>query len=160
MASPVTPTDYKADSTQGKQRIYGGKFFNPMGGTPSVVLDEQFISYDAVSDKIYVNEAGSCQVALNDPAKPLILRSPVDDTEIPLATFIAKIQTQGAFHNEDFFITFYSLGRRTQLARDAYNAAVKVQAEAQAVYDLEQSEANLAALNAVIAATEAARGDM
>ena len=160
MASPVTPTDYKADSTQGKQRIYGGKFFNPMGGTPSVVLDEQFISYDAVSDKIYVNEAGSCQAVLTDPARPLTLRSPADDTEIPMATFISKLQGQGQFTNEDFFIAFYSLGRRTQLARDVYNAAVKVQAEAQAAYDLEQSEANLAALNAAIALTEAARSVM
>lgn len=160
MASPITSTDYKADSTQGKQRIYGGKFFNPMGGTPSVVLDEQFISYDSVSDKIYVNEAGSCQAALNDPAKPLTLRSPVDDTEIPLSAFLTKLQAQGQFTNEDFFIAFYSLGRRTQLARDAYNAAFKVQAEAQAAYDADTSEANLVVLNTAIADTEAARGEM
>lgn len=160
MASPIAATDYKASTIQGKQRIYGGKFSNPMGGTPSVSFDEELITYDSATDTVFRNQAGGCQAALTDSAKPLTLRSPVDDAEIPLATFIAKLQAQGQFTNEDFFVTFYSLARRAQLARDAYNAAVKAQAEAQAAYDLEQSEANLAALNAAIAATEAARGDM
>lgn len=160
MANPVTPTDYKASAIQGKQRIYGGKFLNPMGGVPSVNFDEELITYDSGADAVYRNQAGGCQAALNDPAKPLTLRSPVDDTEIPLSAFIAKLQTQGQFTNEDFFIAFYSLGRRTQLARDSYNVAVGVQAEAQAAYDLGQSEANLATLNTAIAATEAARGEM
>ena len=160
MANPITPTDYKAASIQGKQRIYGGKFSNPMGGVPSVNFDEELITYDSGADAVYRNQAGGCQAALTDPAKPLTLRSPVDDTEIPLATFIAKLQAQGQFTNEDFFICFYSLGRRAQLARDTYNAAMRVQAEAQAAYDADPSEANLAALNSAIAATEAARGEM
>jgi hypothetical protein len=158
--NPITATDYKATSIQGKQRVYGGKFSNPMGGVPSVNFDEELITYDSATDTVFRNQAGGCQAALTDPAKPLTLRSPVDDTEIPLATFIAKLQSQGQFTNEDFFVTFYSLARRAQLARDAYNAAVRVQAEAQAVYDLEQSEASFATLNAAIAATEAARGGM
>lgn len=78
MANPITATDYKAETTQCKQRIYGGKFFNPMGGTPSVVLDEQFISYDAVSDKIYVSEAGSCQAALEQRLATLQNNEQVD----------------------------------------------------------------------------------
>ena len=158
--NPITNTDYKANAIGGKQRIYGGKFSNPMGGTPSVNFDEELITYDSITDAIYRNQTGGCQAALTDPAKPLTLRSPVDDAEIPLATFIAKLQGQGQFTNEDFFICFYSLGRRAQLARDAYNAAVKAQAEAQAVYDADTSEANLAALNAAIAVAEAARGEM
>ena len=36
MDNPITPSDYKATSIQGKQRISGGKFSNPMGGQPSV----------------------------------------------------------------------------------------------------------------------------
>ena len=160
MASPVTTTDYKAASIQGKQRIYGGKFSNPMGGTPSVSFDEELITYDSTTDTVFRNQAGGCQATLPDATKPLTLRSPADDTEIPLATFVAKIQGQGVVTNEDFYIFFYSLGRRAQLARDAYNAAVKAQAEAQAAYDLEQSEVGLATLNAAIAATEAARGEM
>ena len=160
MANPITTTDYKASSIQGKQRIYGGKFANPMGGTPSVNFDEELITYDSVSDSVYRNQTGGCQAALTDPAKPLVLRSPTDDTEIPLAAFIAKLQAQGAVTNEDFFTFFYSLGRRAQLARDTYNAAVRAQSEAQVAYDADKSEANLAALNAAIIAVEAARGDM
>ena len=160
MASPITTTDYKAATIQGKQRIYGGKFANPMGGTPSVSFDEELITYDSATDTVFRNQAGDCQAALTDPAKPLTLRSPVDDTEIPLTAFITKLQGQGQFTNEAFFICFYSLGRRAQLARDAYNAAVRSQSEAQAAYDSDTSEANLAALNAAIAATEAARGEM
>lgn len=160
MTNPITVTDYKTSSIHGKQRIYGGKFSNPMGGTPSVSFDEELITYDSGADAVYRNQAGGCQASLTDPAKPLTLRSPVDDTEIPLATFIAKIQAQGAITNEDFFIAFYSLGRRAQLARDTYNAAVKAQAAAQIAYDADQSGANLAALNAAITTTEAARGDM
>lgn len=158
--NPITATDYKASSIQGKQRIYGGKFANPMGGAPTVSFDEELITYDSATDTVFRNQAGGCQAALTDPAKPLTLRSPVDDAEIPLATFIAKLQAQGAITNEDFLIFFYSLGRRAQLARDAYNAAVKAQAAAQIAYDADQSEANLAALNAAITTTEAARGDM
>lgn len=160
MASPVTTTDYKAATIQGKQRIYGGKFANPMGGTPSVSFDEELITYDAVSDTVFRNPAGGCQAALTDAAKPIILRSPVDDTEIPLATFLAKLQAQGQFTNEDFFLVFYSLGRRAQLARDVYVLAQRAQATAQAAYDADTSEANIAVLNTAIAATEAARGEM
>ena len=160
MANPIAATDYKVSAIQGKQRIYGGKFSNPMGGTPSVSFDEELITYDSITDSTYRNQTGGCQAALNDAAKPLVLRSPADDTEIPLATFITKLQSQGQFTNEDFFICFYSLGRRAQLARDAYNAAVRVRAEAQAVYDADTIEANLAALNAAITAVEVARGEM
>lgn len=160
MTNPITVTDYKASTIQGKQRIYGGKFSNPMGGTPSVSFDEELITYDSTSDAVFRNPAGGCQAALTDPAKPLTLRSPADDTEIPLAAFVAKLQGQGVVTNEDFFIAFYSLGRRAQLARDTYNAAVRTQAEAQAVYDADTSEANLAALNAAIAAVDVARGEM
>ena len=160
MANPIATTDYKASTIQGKQRVYGGKFSNPMGGVPSVNFDEELIAYDSGADAVYRNQAGGCQAALTDPAKPLTLRSPADDAEIPLATFIAKLQAQGQFTNEDFFVTFYSLARRAQLARDAYNAAVKVQAEAQIAYDADTSEASFATLNAAIAATEAARGEM
>ena len=160
MANPITATDYKASSIQGKQRIYGGKFSNPMGGTPSVNFDEELITYDSITDATYRNQTGGCQASLTDATKPLTLRSPADDAEIPLAAFIAKLQGQGQFTNEDFFIAFYSLARRAQLARDAYNSAVRAQSEAQAVYDADPSEANLAALNASIAATEVARGEM
>lgn len=160
MANPIAATDYKAPAIQGKQRVYGGKFSNPMGGVPSVNFDEELITYDSATDTVFRNQAGGCQAALTDPAKPLTLRSPADDVEIPLATFISKLQAQGQFTNEDFFITFYSLARRAQLARDAYNAAARAQAEAQVVYDATPSEGNLAVLNAAIAATEAARGAM
>lgn len=160
MLNPIAATDYKASTIQGKQRVYGGKFSNPMGGVPSVNFDEELITYDSGADAVYRNQAGGCQAALTDPAKPLTLRSPEDDAEIPLSEFIAKLQAQGRFTNEDFFITVYSLARRAQLARDAYVLALRAQSEAQAAYDLEQSEANLAALNAAIAATEVARGEM
>lgn len=160
MSNPITATDYKAASTQGKQRIYGGKFSNPMGGTPSVNFDEELITYDAITDAIYRNQTGGCQASLIDPTKEIVLRSPVDDSVIPMETFAAKIQVQGKFTNEDFFIAFYSLGRRAQLARDAYLLAQRAQAEAKATYDADQNEANLTTLNAAIAATEAARGEM
>ena len=160
MANPIAATDYKASTIQGKQRIYGGKFSNPMGGTPSVSFDEEWVIYDPTTGEIRRSPVVGCQAALTDPTKALPLKSTVDDTEIPLEAFIAKIQAQGKLTPEDFFIYFYRLGRRTQLARDAYNVAARVQAEAQAAYDLEQSEANLAALNSTIAAVEAARGDM
>lgn len=160
MENPITATDYKASVIQGKQRVYGGKFSNPMGGVASVNFDEELITYDSITGAVYRNQTGGCQATLVDLTKPIVLRSPVDDTEIPLATFVAKLQGQAQFTNEDFFITFYSLARRAQLVRDAYNAAVKAQAEARAACDADPSEANLAALNTAIAAVEVARGEM
>lgn len=160
MANQVTATDYKAASIQGKQRICSGKFINPMGGTPSVHFDEEKIIYDAVDETTTTIPGGNCQVSLTNAVRELPLRSPVDDTMITVTDFIAKLQTQGNIRDEDFFTIFYSLGRRTQLARDTYNAAVKAQAIAQAAYDTDPSEANLAAMNTAIAATEAARGEM
>lgn len=160
MENPITATDYKAASIQGKQRIYGGKFSNPMGGVPSVTFDEELITYDSITDAVYRNQTGGCQATLVDLTKPIVLRSPVDDTEIPLATFVAKLQGQAQFTNEDFFITFYSLARRAQLARDAVGIAQRAQAEAQAAYATDPSEVNLAALNSAIAATDAVRGEM
>ena len=160
MASPVTSTDYKSSSSDNKQRISGGKFGNPMGGTPWIEMDEDFVSYDSVEDKVFVNKAGSCKVALDTPLRSFSLKSPTDDSDISFADFIAMLQSQGSFMDKDFFTIFYSLGRRTQVLRDAYVLALRAQAEAQAVYDLEQSEASFATLNAAIAATEAARGEM
>lgn len=160
MSNPITATDYKAASTQGKQRIYGGKFSNPMGGIPSVNFDEELIIYDAVADAVYRNQTGGCQASLIDPTKEITLRSPVDDSVIPIETFVAKLQGQGVVTNEDFYVFFYSLGRRAQLARDAYVTAQRAQEEAQVTYDKDQSEVNLATLNAAIAVTEAARGEM
>lgn len=160
MANPVTTTDYKAASIQGKQRIFGGKFENPMGGIPHVTFDEELITYDAITDTVFRNTTGGCQASLTDSTKELPLRSPVDDAAIDLATFITKLTTQGKVTNEDFFILFYSLGRRSQTARDAYNAAVKAQATAQVAYDASQTPDNLAALNNAIAATTAAIGAM
>lgn len=133
--NPITPTDYKAAAISGKQRIYGGTFSNPMGGTPSVDFDEELITYDSIADLIIRNKTGGCQASLTDITKPIVLRSPVDDTVIPLAAFIAKIQAQGVITNEDFFIVFYSLGRRTQLARDICRTAIRAQASAQEVYN-------------------------
>lgn len=160
MSNPITATDYKSSSSANKQRISGGKFGNPMGGTPWVDMDEDFVSYDSVEDKVFVNKAGSCKVTLDKPLRMFSLKSPVDDSDIPFADFIAMLQGQGSFTDKDFFTIFYSLGRRTQALRDAYVVAVRAQAAAQAAYDLEQSEANLAALNSAIAATETARGEM
>ena len=160
MTNPITVTDYKASSIHGKQRIYGGKFSNPMGGTPSVSFDEELITYDGTTDTVFRNQAGGCQATLTDATKPLTLRSPVDDSIIAHSAFISKLQAQGTITNEDFFLMFYSLGRGAQSARDAHIAAQKAQAVAQAAYDADQSEANLAALNSAIAATEAAIGEM
>lgn len=160
MTNPIAATDYKTSAIQGKQRVYGGRFSNPMGGVPSVNFDEELITYDSATDTVFRNQAGCCQATLTDATKPLTLRSPVDDTEIPLATFVAKLQGQGVFTNEDFFIAFYSLARRAQLARDAVGIAQRAQAEAQAAYATDPSEVNLAALNSAIAATDAVRGEM
>lgn len=160
MSSPIVSTDYKASTTQGKQRIYAGKFSNPMGGIPSVYFDEEFITYDTVTDKVYTNQAGNCSAALSNASRELVLRNPVDDTVISIESFITKLTSQGKFTDEDFFIAFYSLGRRAQLARDTFIVAQRAQIEAQSAYDVDPSEVNLAALNSAIAATEAARGEM
>lgn len=124
MTTPISPTDYKSTSIQGKQRIFGGKFDNPMGGVPSVSFDEELIVYDATSDTTYRNPAGNCSTSLMDPAQELPLRSPEDDSSIDINVFIAKLQAQGKFTDEDFYIAFYSLGRRAQIQRDAVQVVV------------------------------------
>lgn len=103
----IDPTDYKAQQISGKQRVYGGSFTNELGATPAIVFNEELITLDGVTGAVYRNQVGSCVATLTDPAKPLTLRSPVDDSVIGQATY------------QDVMVMLYSLGRQTQLERDA-----------------------------------------
>lgn len=121
----IDPTEYKTADTKSKQRIHGGKFGNVLGQTPWISFDEEFVTYDAIADKLYTNPAGSCQTTLTDPLKTLTLRNPVDDTIIPADAFIAKLTAQGGVFYEDQFIMLYSLGRQTQIERDVEMIAAR-----------------------------------
>jgi hypothetical protein len=103
----IEPTEYKTADTKSKQRIHGGKFGNALGQIPWISFDEEFVTYDSVADKIYTNPAGSCQCSLTDPLKTLTLRNPLDDSIIGESTY------------QDVFVLLYSLGRQTQIERDA-----------------------------------------
>lgn len=109
----IEPTDYKADKIKGKQRVYGGSFSNELEGIPSVVFNEELITHDAVSGRVFHNQTGSVAVSLTDPATPLTLRNPVDDSVIGAVTY------------QDVFVMLYSLGRQAQIERDA--ALIEVQ---------------------------------
>lgn len=115
--NPISATDYKANDIKGKQRIYGGKFFNPLDGIPSIMFEEELITYDSATDTVFRNAVGSCQTELVDPAKELTLRNPIDDSAIGTATYA------------DVMVMLYSLGRQVQLERDAALLAQQQQAQ-------------------------------
>lgn len=106
MSTIIAPTDYKASAIQGKQRIHGGKFGNALDQIQWISFDEELITLDNTTGEIYRNPAGSCQTSLTDPAKPLTLRNPLDDSIIGTSTY------------QDVMILLYSLGRQTQIERD------------------------------------------
>lgn len=103
----VEVTDYKADKIKGKQRIYGGKFGNELGGTPWMSFDEELVTVDESTGTVFRNQVGSCMVQLTEPAKVLTLRNPLDDSVIGTASYM------------DVMVMLYSLGRQTQVERDA-----------------------------------------
>jgi hypothetical protein len=88
-------------------------------------FDESFLSWDAMAEKLYTNDAGSCRCELTDPLKTLTLRNPLDDTILPIELFIAKLTAQGGPIYEDIFIMLYSVGRQTQIERDAEMIAAR-----------------------------------
>lgn len=114
----IEPTEYKATTTTNKQRIHAFKGLHPLGGIPSIIWDESFLSYDSIADRLIVNEVGSVATSMTDPAKPLALRNTSDDTILPIELFIAKLTAQGGAVYEDVFIFLYSLGRQAQIERD------------------------------------------
>lgn len=102
----IEPTDYKAAQITGKQRVFGGTFSNELGGIPSIVFNEELITLDGTTGAVYRNQTGSCAASLTDPAKPLALRNPLDDSVVGTATYM------------DVMVMIYSLGRQTQIERD------------------------------------------
>lgn len=121
----ITDNDYKSTTTKNKQRSHEGKFYNPDGGIPSMVFDEQMVTVDTITGNVYRNATGSCAVALDDPAKPLELQNPVDGSVIPFEAFIAKLQAQGCVSYGDVMIFNYSLYKQTAAERDAAIVAVE-----------------------------------
>lgn len=127
----IEPTEYKTAETKSKQRINSFSGTNKLGGIPGIVFNEELVTHDPIADRTIKTPVGSCAVSLTDPAKPLTLRNPLDDTIIPIEAFIAKLTAQGGVVYEDEFILIYSLGRQTQIERDealiaARNAPVEV----------------------------------
>lgn len=115
----IEPTEYKTETTKSKQRINSFAGTNELGGLPGIVFNEEFVTYDPIADRTIKTPVGSCAVSLTDPAKPLTLRNPLDDTVIGAGTY------------QDVFVLLYSLGRQTQIERDealiaARNAATEV----------------------------------
>lgn len=102
----IAPTDYKTNQITGKQRVFCGTFSNRLEGVPSIVFHEELITLDATTGTVYSNQTGSCTASLTDPAKPLTMRSPLDDSVIGNATYM------------DVMVMIYSLGRQTQIERD------------------------------------------
>lgn len=113
----IEPTEYKTATTKNKQRINSFTGSNELGGVPSIVFNEEFITYDSVSDRVIKTPVGSVATSLTDPLKPLTLRNPLDDTVI------------GAAQYQDVFVMLYSLGRQTQIDRDEALIAARKQAQ-------------------------------
>lgn len=131
----IEPTDYKAGQIKGKQRIYAFSGTNALDQIPSIVFDEELITLDQVTGRVFRNQTGSVAVSLSEPAKALPLKSPVNDTGITLEQFVAKLTAQGGLIYEDVMIVMYSLGRNVQIERDealvaAQQAAIAVPDEA------------------------------
>lgn len=123
----ITSTDYKSQDIQGKQRSHKGSYTNPLDGVPSEVFDEELITYDPIAERVIHNEVGSCALSLTEPAKLLPILNPTDDSIIPIEMFIGKLQAQGGFSHEDYFMVRYSMYRQTANERDAVLIAARVE---------------------------------
>lgn len=114
----IEPTEYKTTTTKNKQRINSFTGSNELGGVPSIVFNEEFVTYDEVADRVIKTPVGSVATSMTDPLKSLVLRNTSDDTILPIELFIAKLTAQGGAVYEDVFLFLYSLGRQTQIERD------------------------------------------
>lgn len=103
----IEPTEYKTATTPSKQRICSFSGSNELGGIPSITFNEELVTHDTILDRVYHTPVGSCSTALTDPAKVLTKRNPVDDSIIGEGTYM------------DAMVLIYSLGRQTQIERDA-----------------------------------------
>ena len=140
----ISPTDYKTANIAGKERVNGFSGSNPLNGLPTMTFSKEYVTHDKIMDKLMTNASGSCAVDTSDMTKVIPRRNILDGS-----------LTGATFTLQEALEILFSLGWQTMYEADI-KALEDRKAIAQAAYDADPSQANLDALNAAIAAVEAA----